>query len=87
MEIETYKNKITIHAGSLKVTLSVINIITKIKPHEIYHLVCKSYIDYLFKDEFSTVNLNINGTHFLLSAIKEFSPRTKFYFAGSNLRK
>ena len=54
------------------------------KPNEIYHLGAQSYIDYAFKDEFSTINSNINGTHFLLSAIKEFSPRTKFYFAGSS---
>ena len=78
------KDKITIHAGSLESYASVINIITKIKPHEIYHLGAQSYIDYAFKDEFSTINTNINGTHFLLSAIKEFSPRTKFYFAGSS---
>tara|TARA_Y100000389_G_scaffold152334_1_gene152294 strand:+ start:6788 stop:7771 length:984 start_codon:yes stop_codon:yes gene_type:complete len=76
--------KINIHAGSLESYASIINIITKIKPHEIYHLGAQSYIDYAFKDEFSTINTNINGTHFLLSAIKEFSPKTKFYFAGSS---
>ena len=76
--------KINIHSGSLESYASIINIITKIKPHEIYHLGAQSYIDYAFKDEFSTLNTNINGTHFLLSAIKEFSPKTKFYFAGSS---
>ena len=59
-------------------------IIQKIKPQEIYHLGAQSYIDYAFKDEFSTLNTNINGTHYLLSAIKEFSPKTKFYFAASS---
>jgi len=78
------KNKITIHAGSLESYASIINIVTKVKPDEIYHLGAQSYIDYAFKDEFSTINTNINGTHFLLSAIKEFSPKTKFYFAGSS---
>ena len=78
------RDKITIHAGSLESYASVINIITKIKPNEIYHLGAQSYIDYAFKDEFSTINTNINGTHFLLSALKEFSPKTKFYFAGSS---
>ena len=77
-------NKITLHPASLESYASIINIITKIKPHEIYHLGAQSYIDYAFKDEFSTINTNINGTHFLLSAIKEFSPKTKFYFAGSS---
>ena len=79
-----FMDKLHIHAGSLESYASIINIITKIKPHEIYHLGAQSYIDYAFKDEFSTINTNINGTHFLLSAIKEFSPKTKFYFAGTS---
>ena len=82
--LKSFMDKITIHAGSLESYASIINIITKIKPNEIYHLGAQSYIDYAFKDEFSTINTNINGTHFLLSAIKEFSPKTKFYFAGSS---
>ena len=82
--LKSFINKLKIHAGSLESYASIINIITKIKPHEIYHLGAQSYIDYAFKDEFSTINNNINGTHFLLSAIKEFSPKTKFYFAGSS---
>ncbi len=82
--LKNFINKLNIHAGSLESYASIINIITKIKPDEIYHLGAQSYIDYAFKDEFSTINTNINGTHFLLSAIKEFSPKTKFYFAGSS---
>ena len=30
------------------------------------------------------VKSNINGTHFILSSIKKFSPKTKFYFAASS---
>ena len=78
------RNKIKIHSGSLESYASIIKIVTKIKPDEIYHLGAQSYIDYAFKDEFSTINTNINGTHFLLSAIKEFTPKTKFYFAASS---
>jgi len=76
--------KIIIHSGSLESYASIINIISKVKPNEIYHLAAQSYIDYAFKDEFSTINTNINGTHYLLSAIKGFSPKTKFYFAASS---
>ena len=43
-------NKITLHPASLESYASIINIITKIKPHEIYHLGAQSYIDYAFKD-------------------------------------
>ena len=77
-------NKISLHPASLESYESLVKLIQRIKPHEIYHLGAQSYVDYSFKDEFSTLNTNINGTHYLMSAIKEFSPKTKFYFAGSS---
>jgi GDPmannose 4,6-dehydratase len=77
-------NKITLHPASLESYASLVKIIQRIKPTEVYHLGAQSYIDYSFKDEFSTLNTNINGTHYILSALKEFSPKTKFYFAGSS---
>ena len=60
------------------------NLIKKIKPNECYHLAAQSFINYKFEDEFFKLNPNINGTHYILSAIKEFSPKTKFYFAASS---
>jgi GDPmannose 4,6-dehydratase len=76
--------KINLHAASLESYASIVKIIQRIKPSEIYHLGAQSYVDYSFKDEFSTLNTNINGTHYFLSAVKDFSPKTKFYFAGSS---
>ena len=76
---------INLHAGSLESYASLFNIILKIKPNEIYHLAAQSYVGYSFEDEFSTLNININGTHYLLSAVKEFAAsKVKFYFAGSS---
>ena len=76
---------INLHAGSLESYASLFNIILKIKPSEIYHLAAQSYVGYSFEDEFSTLNININGTHYLLSAVKEFAAsKVKFYFAGSS---
>ena len=34
--------------------------------------------------EFFKLHPNINGTHYILSAIKQFSPQTKFYFSSSS---
>ena len=82
--IKNILKRLTLHSGSLENYTSLVKIIQKLKPSEIYHLGAQSYIDYAFKDEFSTINININGTHYLLSAIKEFSPNSKFYFAGSS---
>ena len=82
--IKDILNEIVLHSGSLESYASIVKIVQKIKPNEIYHLGAQSYIDYAFKDEFSTLNTNINGTHFLLAAIRDFSPKSKFYFAGSS---
>jgi len=82
--IQKIRKGVNLHAASLESYASLVKIIQKIKPDEIYHLAAQSFVDYSFKDEFSTLNANINGTHYILSAVKDFSPKTKFYFAGSS---
>ena len=72
-------NKIKLHPASLESYASIVKIIQKIKPHEIYHLAAQSYVHYSFEDEFSTLNTNINGTHYMLSALKDFSPKSKLF--------
>lgn len=70
--------------ASLESYPSIFKVIEKIKPDECYHLAAQSFVSYSFEDEFSTINTNINGTHFVLSALKENVPKCKFYFAGSS---
>ncbi len=77
-------NKLTLHPASLENYASIFNVVEKVKPDECYHLAAQSFVSYSFEDEFSTINTNINGTHFVLSAIKEKAPKCKFYFAGSS---
>jgi GDPmannose 4,6-dehydratase len=50
----------------------------------VYHLAAQSFVAYSFEDEFSTLNTNINGTHFVLAAVREVAPRARIYFAGSS---
>ena len=76
--------KVHLHSASLESYASIVKIIQKLKPKEVYHLGAQSYVGYSFQDEFSTLNTNINGTHYILSAIKDFSPKSKLYFAGSS---
>ena len=77
-------NDITLHSASLESYASIFKIVQKVKPDEVYHLAAQSYVAYSFEDEFSTLNTNINGTHYILSAVKEFNKNLKFYFAGSS---
>ena len=83
--IRKIQKDITLHAGSLESYARIFNIILKIKPDEIYHLGAQSYVGYSFEDEFSTFSMNINGTHYMLSAVKEFiNSKVRFYFAASS---
>jgi GDPmannose 4,6-dehydratase len=77
-------DKIILHPGSMESYASIFNIVEGIKPDECYHLAAQSFVSYSFEDEFSTINTNINGTHFMLSAVKENVPQCRFYFAASS---
>ncbi len=77
-------DKIVLHSASLESFPSIFKVVDKVKPHECYHLAAQSYVSYSFEDEFSTIDTNIGGTHFVLAAIKERAPHCKFYFAASS---
>ena len=77
-------NKITLHSGSLDSYASIFNVIANLKPDECYHLAAQSFVSYSFEDEFSTIQTNINGTHYILSSIKQIVPHCRFYFAASS---
>jgi GDPmannose 4,6-dehydratase len=77
-------DKIILHPASLESYASIFKVVEEVRPDECYHLASQSYVSYSFEDEFSTMNVNINGTHFILSAIKERAPECKFYFAASS---
>lgn len=82
--IRSILDRIHLHSGSLESYASLLSVIHRVQPDECYHLAAQSFVSYSFEDEFSTVNTNINGTHFVLSAIRELAPHCKVYFAGSS---
>jgi GDPmannose 4,6-dehydratase len=77
-------DKIRIHSASMESYASIFDIVADVKPDECYHLAAQSYVSYSFEDEFSTINTNLNGTHYVLSAIKRQAPHCRFYFAASS---
>ena len=78
------RSQINLHAASLRELCQHHQVVGKVLPDECYHLAAQSFVSYSFDDEFSTLNANINGTHFLLAALKNLAPRCRFYFAGSS---
>jgi GDPmannose 4,6-dehydratase len=77
-------DNITLHAASLESFASLFRVVAEVRPDECYHLAAQSFVSYSFDDEFSTIGTNINGTHFLLSALKDLAPNCRLYFAGSS---
>ena len=76
--------KIHVHAASMESFASLFRVVAEIKPDECYHLAAQSFVSYSFDDEFSTINTNMNGTHFILSALKDMAPECRIYFAASS---
>jgi GDPmannose 4,6-dehydratase len=82
--LKAVRDRITLHAASIESVASVFKIISEVQPDECYHLAAQSFVSYSFDDEFSTFNTNINGTHFVLGALRQLAPRCRVYFAGSS---
>lgn len=77
-------DRLHIHSGSIESYASIFNVVSEVKPDECYHLAAQSFVSYSFEDEFSTININLNGTHNVLSAIKWQAHDCKLYFAASS---
>src|SRR2546430_9414165 len=77
-------DRLVLHAASLDSYASLLQVIDRVQPDECYHLAAQSFVSYSFEDEFSTISTNVNGTHFVLSALKERTPHCRFYFAASS---
>ena len=76
--------RLHLHAASLESYASLHQVVAKVQPEECYHLAAQSFVSYSFDDEFSTLQTNINGTHYLLAVLKNLAPACRFYFAGSS---
>jgi GDPmannose 4,6-dehydratase len=77
-------SRLNLKSGSVDSYASVHEVVAEVKPDECYHLAAQSFVSYSFDDEFSTLNANINGTHYILAALKRLVPECRFYFAGSS---
>ena len=82
--IRAILDEIKLHPASMESYPSLHNVVRQVQADEVYHLAAQSFVSYSFEDEFSTINTNINGTHNMLSCVREVSPHSRFYFAGSS---
>jgi GDPmannose 4,6-dehydratase len=77
-------DQIHLHPASLESYPSIFHVVSRYDFDECYHLAAQSFVAESFTDGFSTMNTNINGTHYMLAAMRELRPACRFYFAGSS---
>jgi GDPmannose 4,6-dehydratase len=78
------RDRIQLHEASLESYASIFRIISQNNFDECYHLSAQSFVAEGLSDGFATMNININGTHYLMAALQELRPTCRFYFAGTS---
>jgi GDPmannose 4,6-dehydratase len=77
-------DKITLHYADLTDMSSLISVIQKVMPDEIYNLAAQSHVRISFDQPIYTANVTGLGTLNLLEAVKLIKPNTKIYQASSS---
>jgi len=78
------KKNFFLHFGDVTNSFSVLNLIKKIKPKEIYNLAAQSHVADSFNLPKLTTNADALGTLRILESIIKINKRIKFYQAGSS---
>ena len=80
------KSNFYLHYGDLSDSLSVLKIIKKIQPNEIYNLGAQSHVAVSFEVPEYTANVDAIGTLRILDSIRtlKLEKKTKFYQAGTS---
>ena len=82
--IDHILDKIQLHYGDLSDASCVDKLINEIQPDEVYNLGAQSHVQVSFETPLYTSDIVALGTLRLLEAIRNFSPKTKFYQASSS---
>lgn len=82
--IAQIKNQVTLAQGDLLDQLSLINLIKKIKPHEVYNLAAQSFVPTSFEQPVLTGQFTALGVSRMLEAIRLVDPSIRFYQASSS---
>ena len=77
-------DQVTLHPGSIESYPSLMEIINAVMPDECYHLAARSFISFVFDEEFGIFNTNVTATHYILSILQKNVPDCRFYFACSS---
>jgi GDPmannose 4,6-dehydratase len=77
-------DRLQLHAGSLESYASLFRVASRYEFDECYHLAAQSFVAEPFDEGIPTLDANINGTYYMLSALREAQPQCRLYFAGTS---
>ena len=77
-------SKFFLHYGDLTDSNSILQIVLRVEPDEIYHLGAQSHVALSFENPEYTANVNALGTLRLLEAIRIYGKACKFYNAATS---
>ena len=82
--IEGIRSKITLHYGDVITDNHLCSLVNEIKPDELYHLAAQSHVGLSFQcPEYTSLATGM-GVLNVLEAIRNFSPNTRLYNAGTS---
>lgn len=82
--IHHFRERVTLHQADLLDQLSVINLITQVKPREIYNLAAMSFVPTSWVQPVLTGEFTALGVTRVLEAIRLVDPNIRFYQASSS---
>jgi GDPmannose 4,6-dehydratase len=82
--LDSIYDKIKLHYADLTDLSSLISVIQKVNPDEIYNLAAQSHVRISFDQPLYTANVTGIGTLNMLEAVKLIKPNTKIYQASSS---
>jgi len=78
------EGRLLVEAGDITDLASIARIVAAYKPDEFYNLAAQSQVWHSFKSPLSTLEITGQGAGVCLEAVRQFSPETRFYQAGSS---
>ncbi len=82
--IAHYKDRVTLHQADLLDQLSIINVVSKIRPNEIYNLAAQSFVPTSWQQPLLTGEFTALGVTRMLEAVRQVDPGIRFYQASSS---
>ena len=82
--IEHILDRIELRPGDLLDQLSLIRVISEVRPHEFYNLAAMSFVPASWDQPMLTGEFNAQGVTRVLEAIRQVDPKLRFYQASSS---